>query len=361
VIEIPLFKDMLGNEETLFKDTVALDFDFVPKIVPYREFQQRYMAACIKPLFQDMNGKNLVITGPPGVGKTVACKHVLRELEDETDDIVPLYINCWQKNTSFKVILELCDLLNYKFTQNRKTDELFNVVKQMLNKKSAVFVFDEVDKLEDYDFLYSILEEIYKKSIFLITNYKEWIVDMDERIKSRLTPDSIEFKPYNYDETKGILKQRLVYAFQDDVWDDAAFEMVARKTFEIKDLRSGLKLMKEAGDAAEEKAARKILPEHVKTAFSKLEDFTIKKSTDLAEDTRLILNIIKEHSGSKIGDLYKSYKNKGGEATYKTFTRKIAQLEKSKFIVVTKTSGGKEGNTSIVEFIGEKIKRLTDF
>ena len=37
---------------------------------------------------------------------------------------------------------------------------------------NAVFVFDEIDKLEDYDFLYTILEDIYRKAIFLITSLR---------------------------------------------------------------------------------------------------------------------------------------------------------------------------------------------
>ena len=181
-----LFKDILGSSETLFKNDVALDYSFVPKIVPYREKEQRIIAGCIKPLFQEKSGKNVFIYGQPGVGKTVALRKVLEELQDETDGIIPLYINCWQRNTTYKIIAEICELMDFKFIQNKKTEELFKLIKQALNKKSVVFVFDEVDKLEDLDFLYMILEEIYRKTIILITNYKNWMIDLDERIKSRL-------------------------------------------------------------------------------------------------------------------------------------------------------------------------------
>ena len=89
-----LFENMLGDKESVFRDSVALDYDYVPKLVPFREKEQQHMASCIKPLFQKRNGRNLLIVGKPGVGKTVACKHVLRELEEETDEIFPIYINC---------------------------------------------------------------------------------------------------------------------------------------------------------------------------------------------------------------------------------------------------------------------------
>ena len=118
-----LFDNMLKDNETLFKNPIALDYDFVPKLIPYREKEQFHMASCVKPLFQERNGKNLIISGTPGIGKTVACKHVLKELEEETEEVIPVYINCWQRNTTFKIILEMCDLIGYKFTQNKKTNE----------------------------------------------------------------------------------------------------------------------------------------------------------------------------------------------------------------------------------------------
>jgi len=354
-----LFKDILGSSETLFKNDVALDYSFQPKLVPYREKEQKFIANCIKPLFQEKNGKNVFIFGQPGVGKTVACTKILKELEEETEEIIPIYINCWQRNTTYKIILEICELMGFKFVQNKKTEELFRWIKQNLNKKSVVFVFDEVDKLEDFDFLYMILEEIYRKTIILITNYKEWIIELDERIKSRLMPEITEFKPYNYDETKGILKQRLDSAFHANVFSDDAFELIAKKTFEMQDIRAGLYLVKEAGRIAEDKSSRKIIAEHAQQSISKIDEFSIKNPNELAADEQLILSLIKDNSGKKIGDCFRLYQENGGKLVYKSFQRKIDRLHKDKFIVVEKTAGGEEGNTTIIKNNSEK--KLTEF
>ena len=356
-----IFDDMLGSNESVFKNNaIALDFDYQPKLLLYRENEQREIAGCIKPLFQSRNGTNLLITGKPGVGKTAACKHVLQELEDETEKIIPIYINCWQKNTSYKIILELCDLVGYKLTQNKKTDELFKVMKSILNKKSVVFVFDEIDKLEDFDFLYMILEEIYKKTVILVTNYKTWVSNLDDRLKSRLMLSQTEFRPYNYAETKGILKYRLDYAFVQGVFDMDAFDHIVKKTDELKDIRAGLHLLKEAGNSAEEKASRKIKLEHAEAAISKLDGFFIKKSDDLDEDIKFILKIIKNNPETKIGELFSLYEKAGGKSAYKTFQRKVKKLEEGDFIFVKKIIGGAEGTTKIVSH-KKSDKQLTDF
>ena len=356
---MPLFKDILRSDQTLFKNEIALDYSFIPKLIPYRETQQRYIVSCIKPLFQQRNGKNLFIFGIPGVGKTVACKHIFKELEEETEEIIPIYINCWQRNTTHKIAVEICEILNYKMTSNKKTEELIDIAKNILNKKAAVFVFDEIDKVEEFDFLYTLLEEIYRKSVFLITNYKDWLNKLEERVKSRLMAEPLEFKPYNHDETKGILQQRMDYAFYPGIWDDKAFNLVADKAFELQDIRIGLHLMKESALIAEDASSKKILEEHTKKAVEKINDFCVKNDSDLKEDEQFILNLVKENPDQKSGDLFKIYQKKDGKLTYKSFQRKIKNLEKNKFISIEKTTGGKEGNTTIIKLA--QIKKLSEF
>ncbi|MBD3313471.1 AAA family ATPase [Candidatus Woesearchaeota archaeon] len=359
-----VIKDMLGSGETLFRDPIPLDYDYIPKLVPYRESQQRQISLCIRPLLEGRNGRNMFIHGAPGVGKTVVCKHLLKALEEEdieeAENIVPIYINCWQKNTFYKIVLGICEMIGYRFTHNKKSDELFKIVKENLNKKSVVFVLDEVDKLEEQDFIYNVLEEIYKKTVILITNYKEWIVNLDQRIKSRLTAELMEFKPYNKQETFGVLKDRLQYAFVPGAWDDDAFNLAAEKTYDMGDIRAGLYLLKESGNAAEDASSKKINAEHVSKAIGKLEEFSIKKKESLEDDTKFILEIIKNHSGNKIGDIFKEYQNEGGKAVYKTFQRKVNKLAEDRFITVKKIMGGAEGTTTIVKHAGS-MKKITDF
>ena len=355
-----LFNDMLKADESLFKNELALDYSFIPKLIPFREQQQREIASCINPLFQKRNGKNLLIHGMPGIGKTVACRHIFQEIEEETDEIATVFINCWQKNTSFKIFLDMCEQLGIKFTQNKKTDELFSMIKQVLNKKAAVFAFDEIDKVEDFDFLYSVLEEIYRKTVLLISNYGDFLDDLDGRVKSRLVPGVLEFKPYNLKETEGILKQRMEYAFVPGVFSDDALNLIVNKTAELRDIRKGLSMMREAGIIAENKSSRKILLEHAKESINKLDNFTIKKSSDLTEDERKVLELVRENSGRKIGDVFKLYQEKGGNLVYKSFQRKIKKLELNNFISLERKDGGAEGNTTIVN-AKDAEKKLSEF
>lgn len=370
-----LFQDLLKSGETLFRDTVWLSYDFQPKILFGREAEQRQFASAIKPLLEGRTGRNLFVYGAPGIGKTTACKHVLRELEETTDEVIPLYINCWKENTTYKVFYKICFDLGFKFIQQAKTTDLLHMIKQKLNKSSvssvnkggsssgttttttsAVFIFDEIDKLEEYDFLYSVLEDIYRKSVMVITNYRDSYAELDERVRSRFSPEFLYFRPYTEAEIAAILKQRRDYAFVPGCWDEEAFTEIVEKCLELKDIRAGLYLMQETGNIAEEKSSRRITLQHVADASKKVEDFTVKSKAELDEELQHLLALVKQQSGKKIGDMYDVYAGEGGILSYKSFQRRLQKLEEGKFIAFEKQHS-KEGSTTIVNY----EKKLTEF
>ncbi|MBI4143859.1 AAA family ATPase [Candidatus Woesearchaeota archaeon] len=346
-----LFDDMLKAGESLFKNENALDPEWVPKLLPFRDSQQRRVAECIKPILIDRNGRNAFVFGAPGIGKTAAAKWVLRDLADSEfgEKIEMFYVNCWQKNTTFKVYAELCSQFGYSFTQNKSSEELLDLIKEKCNKRGAVFVFDEMDKAVDNDFIYSLLNDVFKKSIILITNDPEWIQDIEDRVKSRLLPEIIEFKAYSSDETRRILKDRLDYAFVLNSFSDEAFEIVCTAASKIFDIRVGLHLLRQSGLIAESQSSRQVLPIHAEKALLTLPDFSPKKKDDLEEDSQLILSVVKSNSGEKIGRLFELYQQSGGKGIYKTFQRRIEKLASNKFVFAEKVTG-KEGNTTIVRY-----------
>lgn len=353
-----LFKNILSDEESLFLNSDYLDYEFSPPIIKYRENQQKYISDCIKPLFYKRTGKNLLITGSPGIGKTVATKHVLDELKKETSEIIPIFINCWKKDTPYKIVLEICNQIGYKFIANKNTDELFKEISKILNKKPVVLVLDEVDKLEKEHqiIFYQILEDIYKKTLILITNEKEWLSKLDGRIMSRLTPDTLEFKPYNKQETAGIINQRINLVFVPNVVEPEVADIITEKTFENKDIRIGLFLLKEAGESAEFKASRKITKQDATIALNKLENFKIKNTDFLSEENNFLIDVIKANSGKTMSEIHKIYQKRFNKS-YKSFYRKIKSLEKSKLIYLKEKLN--KGKTNTIHF--GINKNLNDF
>ncbi len=341
---------ILGREQTLFSNEAALDLEFVPKIIPHREGEQRRIVECIKPLLSERTGRNVFIYGPPGVGKTVANKHVLRDLEENSEGVFICYVNCWQADSTHKVVLKICNEIGYMLTQNKNTFELLDVVGKFLNKGACVLVFDEIDKASELDFLYYFLEKVERKTVVLITNYKdEFMERLEPRIVSRLGAEVIEFKPYNLFEMKSIFLDRIKYAFFEEVVSLEVIEMVSKKAFEVGDARAGLFLLREAGRACEERASKKIEKVDFEVALSRLSGFSFKKSEVLSEEAKRVLEMVRNSKGQKkIGDFYKIYLDSGGRVSYKTFQRIIERLSLGGYISTEKVSGA-FGRTTMVD------------
>lgn len=355
--------DFLSSHQTLFSNPDALDLDYVPKLLPHRENQQHYIATAIQPLFSGRSGKTLLIRGSSGIGKTSAVKRVLMDLDDaeENQGIVWVYINCWKFDSSFKILTEICHSLGYKFTHNMNSTQIFDKIKEISEKKDGiVFAFDEIDKTADTDFLYIILEEIKKKTILLITNDKSWGSELDNRIKSRLAPEIIEFPEYNIKEIFDILRERKKYAFYEGVWEEPAFAAVAEKASLYSDARVGIILLKTAGDIAESAGSKKIKLEHAQKAIENTDAFKIKSSSEFTDDEKLVLNIVKENSGKTTGELFEFYTKAGGDKSMKTFTRHLQKLETKKLLTLELTGEGFQGKSSVIKYVGFE-KKLVDF
>jgi Cdc6-like AAA superfamily ATPase len=137
-------------------------------------------------------------------------------------------------------------------------------------------------------------------------------------------------------ETESILKNRAQYAFQKEVLDEETFNLILEKTYSLKDIRTGLFLLKEAAEISESKSKRKITIEEAKEAIEKLKNFKIKDSSNLEETEKEILELIKENPEKTTKELFEIY-NK--EISYTTFFRKIENLQKSKQISKDKKLG----------------------
>mgnify|MGYP001595203136 CR=1 FL=1 len=361
-------KDFLSNEESLFKNHLALDTSFFPPIVKYRENEQKYIAECIKPLFNKRNGKNLIITGSPGIGKTLAVRAVFKELEEEgfDDQVKPIYINCWKDSSMHRIALVICDALNYKFVQNKNSNELFDEIKRILNRKSTVICFDEADRIEDISVIYLILEQIYNKTLIFITNNKEWLVKLDNRLKSRLMLEPLDFRAYNKEEIEGILKQRIDYAFVNNVFSREALTEISNFTFKVNDIRAGLFLLRESGNIAESFSSKKVLLEYAIKAIDKVsrvkQELSLnEKIKNFDDDKKVLCGIIKENEGKSSTEIHEIFvKRTGKDIKYRRFREsKLNYLRDSGFIKLEEISLGVQGTKTIVKLNSEK--KLDEF
>ncbi|HDQ59741.1 MAG TPA: AAA family ATPase [Candidatus Woesearchaeota archaeon] len=332
----------------IIKNEDILGYEYVPKKLPYREGQIDEIADAMKPMLNGSKGTNLFITGAPGIGKTASLKWILNELDDHTDNIIPIYINCWNHRTKYFIFTEIAGKLKVSFTMGKSAEHILQNIKFKLKNKGVVFVFDEIDKVEDSDFLYQIVSMFPMSCIILVSNSSDYLLKIEPRIKSRLMARTMNFKPYTLDEIQGILKERQKLGLRANSLDPQHLRQIAVVTHGREDVRVGLFLLKESAKSAEKSGRRKIIEEDIKELIKQLDCVVIGNTEKLSQDESMILEAVKARNGNVSGEVYDKYKDLGGELSYRSFKRYVKRMSLLDILKTEETGSGFKGKSTII-------------
>lgn len=345
------------HESKIFKNEEVLSPDYLPDFLPHREDKIKQIARNLMPAAKGGIAQNTFIFGPPGIGKTHVIKFVFRELEEFSENVKTIYINCWNYNTPISILSKIATDLGV-FVQRRGIgkDEVFERVIEFLGKtkKGLVVCLDEVDQLifKSEEVLYDLLRinQYVKNPVCLvfISNFKDVFVNLDARIKSSLRIEEIEFKPYSVQEMKDILEERVKNAFH-SVEEGVTILVANFAVQKGSDVRVGLECLLKAGRLAEVENSNMVKVFHVKKVLPEIKPVKPKiLEENISENERTILEILKERSFYS-GELYKEYckrvENPVSERAFRDFINHLLQI---KMIKVKEVKKGMKGKTRII-------------
>lgn len=339
-----LFSDILMNDETLFRDENVLDYDYLPEKLPGREGEISVIAESIKPLFVKRKPSNLFIYGKPGIGKTACTRYVLKEVKEASNNILPLYINCWNNQTTHAAVIKLSQILGLILPPKGISTE--EVIQKCLNalkqRKGSVICLDEFDRLKEHDLLYSLIE-LGNVAVLLITNERDYLNNLEPRLLSRLCLNNLGFNNYTKNQVMEILLIRAKQAFYPNVISREVINLISENA--QGDIRRGIGLMIESGKAAEKDASKEIKDKHVNLALEKLSSIMIK---ELKSHNKEVYDLIKKNPGLTTGKIYDAYKKEGGDLSMRSFRRYVNNLEELGLIKADETSKGFKGKSRVL-------------
>jgi len=330
------------REPKIFKDEQILKPDYVPDEILHRDKEISEIVASLQPLINSRTPENIFIFGPPGIGKTLSVKYVLRQLEEYTSRIRTVYINCWEYDTRYGVLSAICnDLGEILPRRGLSSDEVLSKLVEAYtrdNLKGMVVVLDEFDRLfygirDESNVLYDLARATENLNINIstisISNYKDILTRFDPRIKSSLVSHVIEYKPYDITALKDILRERARYAFYSTALDKEVIPLCS--AIGVKsggDARVALAALWLAGKEAENEGADKVTVEHVDMIRDRIlpSVFNYAQKTELSEIEKKILDAIGDKEWVS-GQLYKRLKGmKRLKLTDRTFRNYIKRL-----------------------------------
>ncbi|MFH0905927.1 MAG: AAA family ATPase [archaeon] len=257
--------------KTIFKDETVFYQDYFPENIFARDVEIKELSSALQAIVKNKRASNLLINGPPGTGKTLVVNYVLKELISFSPKAKTIYINAIQDNTKLAIMSKLGNLFNVMLPRRGlASDEVFQRILEELKKCEfiPIIVIDEIDKLNSIqasNLLYDLSRQAINNKYFeliLISNTKDFFLNLDNRVKSSLFLNTIEFNRYTSANLKEILKERIDYGLAANAISSDLIGYIAG--FAAKnngDARIAIDLLFKAAKNAEKKGSDKISKE----------------------------------------------------------------------------------------------------
>ena len=303
-------RETLRYDQTVFRDREVFEFTYMPDEIHHRDAQIRELALLARPALRGGSPRSAVLRGPPGTGKTTTVRRLFAEIEETTQRIAPVYINCQQHRTPFAVFACIFEtVVGYAPPSTGKhLDEVVRVAAKRLGEQGAALLvcLDDANYLHEArqlnDLLYRILRlyegwDVRKPGVFAISSdlRLNLYAEVDERVRSVFHPTEITFSPYTTPEIREILGDRIRQGLYPNVVPQASASLIADLTAREQDIRFGIDLVRAAAENAESAGRRTVTREDVMDASRSIVAPVLqKRAADLSEGELALLYRIAE-------------------------------------------------------------------
>lgn len=288
--------DELQSEsvETVFenKDLVRPDTIIDEDRIVGRDEQLKTVITNLKPALQNHGIPEMLLTGPSGTGKSLiihaVCKKIVELSEAQGMRFGVFSINCEGPGTTSRAVYRLIQEATANIDEepgvpesgvstDQKLERLWEIMREHYD--GVIFVLDEVDMLDgpysepEYN---SLLYQLSRArdlgrfdgpvSVTAITNYVDFMSDLNSRANSSFNPDEIFFEDYDATQLRHILRNR-EDAFKPGALADDVVPLVAAFGSQTHgDARKAIDLLRWSGELADKQGDERVEESHVRTA-----------------------------------------------------------------------------------------------
>jgi len=386
---------LFETDATVFKNEHALTEEWVPNELPEREREVETIAnafnSTTRTIDRDaetMSPSSILVSGKAGQGKTAAARYVLNELDrtfTQLDaDIRTFEISLKDINTDYQAVGKVLTEIEPDTIRPPKGYSLSDLNTRMFERLDdiggvIVFFFDEIDNLGGNDDLLYQLSRGRDNGFFNahvsvvgVSNDIQFSDRLSAKARDSFHSKEVHFDPYDADELRSILNQRIRVAFKDGAVEEAvpakAAAVTARDTGSA---RQAIRLIYESGDIACANGDDVVTLAHFEQAQEELEDVDVgSKITDLTlHDQMCLLGLAlletTDSTPARTKEIYSVYRaiamdRQYEELTQRTIRKKLINLDTYNLTEVTKQRGGIKGGEHYVAELGPDAGSVLD-
>ena len=174
---------------------------YIPATILFRDKQIEEIKKAIDVYKKHGKGKNLLIRGTSGAGKTATLQYICQQYNGFIKYASGVECDNWMG------IIKSLSGLNFKYG-----DILIKKFLEQLNQDPKALIIDEISRVVEFKHLMQKLNLIYRRTqipIIVASNNVHFIESLENDVKLTLFFQPIEFQPYEINELREILNKRL--------------------------------------------------------------------------------------------------------------------------------------------------------
>ena len=283
---------------------------YLPEDIIDREDQTTHLHFCLSSVLKKMKPVHAWMYGESSTGKSLVAKKVLQEIK-RNHAVDAVYVNCWENRTFYSVINTIIDELQILGCELQDSHVKMQKLRQFLAGFSLIVILDDIDhqsSSERGQLLYKLCN-LLKVSIVCISRNIDCYVELDDQIRSRLSPEFIHFDQYTSVQITQILEAMARDALNPESWDEKMLKQIAFMA--NGDARLGLYLLQKAAHHSETHHLPRLDLSSIRANISIISNQMSKVMlNELSGHHRLIYSIIRKKKEIRSQLLWSTYLQK---------------------------------------------------
>lgn len=324
----------------------VFDEGWVPKDFHSRDGELQALADALEGLPRGWRAPQpVLLSGPPGAGKTASARYVLEDLESETAVRTAL-VDAWTHHKPYQTTAALLDELGKPPVVQPQTphSELRDRIRSAIPDSGVVVVLDEADQL-DYPQLLEELDAIDGVAVVAIVNDEASFRDRLDREGAGVDwQTSIPFGPYAERELVDILQPRASRGLKIGYRRTGALDAVAARA--SGNARVAIQGLRAAAEHAHHANRSEIREVDVEAGVERARALIRRKTRSrLQRHERVVLDVLESLEPASLGTIYDEYVGRVGESDARGRRRVSEYLGKLEEYNLVRSEGEKRGRT----------------